>query len=199
MGHGTKYTNDQKLAIAAAWSLCADDAAIAQGFDVKIGTLKTWKREVWWRDALLEIQSKQSQRLIAKCHRALDTALDALQDRVEYGDEIVLAKGKDDNGDLITIGYRVPVKARDLSAIVNTLATRSEKAAGMAADIETNHQLSDLQTAFRQFSRSYRAKQVTDSKAIEHDSNGLDSTGHQDIGQEYKNQDTVKGEDKGEL
>lgn len=155
-----------KAEICAAWSLCADDKAIAQGYGVKLGTLKTWKREPWWTELLLTMQSNQSQRLIARANRVCEAALDQLQDRIDLGD-VAVHLTKDG-----PVDYRVPVKARDLSAVVNVLATRSERAAAMVKQDSTSHQLEDLQTAFRQFARSYRVKQATDQQAIEHKGNG---------------------------
>lgn len=157
-----------KAEICAAWSICADDKAICQGYGVALGTLKKWKREAWWTELLSTIQSNQSRRLVAKANRACESALAALEERVELGD-VAIHMTKEG-----PVEYRVPVKARDLSAVVNVLATRSERAAAMVQQQNTTHELADLQGAFRQFAKSYRAKQIEDTKAIEHQGNGHD-------------------------
>jgi hypothetical protein len=148
----TKYSDQKKLEICADWALLGDDSAIATKHGVKIHTLKKWKQAAWWRDTLDRIHSQNNRTLIAKANRAMDTALDQLQDRVELGDLKCLLKGE------TVVSYREPVKARDLATVVNVLATRSEKAAGLANQTVQTYALADLQDSFRQFAKSYRVQ-----------------------------------------
>ena len=168
----TKYTDREKADICAAWSLLGDDDAIADRYGVKVATLKGWKKQRWWLDLLEAMHSEHSQQLVAKANRAMSTALDELEDRLHRGDvKVVLTtETKSIDGEKVTVRepyqYREPVKARDLSSIINVLATRSEKAAQLTAQAEQHYQLSDLQSSFREFASSYRAKQVKDQTSI---------------------------------
>jgi hypothetical protein len=156
----TKYSRNQKARICAEWALCGDDQAVADKFGVKLMTLKAWKKQAWWKDQVQSMQNATGNKLIAKGHRAMDRALDELQDRLERGDRRVVVKGDQ------VLEYREPVKARDLSAIVNVLAQRSEKAAELTSQAVQSYQLSDLQDSFREFAKSYRAKRVSDESTI---------------------------------
>jgi hypothetical protein len=175
----TKYSDEEKAKICADWALLGDDKAVSDKHGVKLGTLKKWRQQAWWLDLLQTMQSHQSARLIAKANRAMDTALDQLEDRLYRGDMRCLLKPVKDpetgEVDQQVVSYREPVKARDLSAVINVLATRSEKAQALSNQTEQQYQLSDLQASFRQFATSYRAKQVGDSTAIEHET-GPDQT-----------------------
>ena len=156
----TKYSDKEKRAIVAAWALCGDDDDISQRFGVAGSTLKAWRRQAWWRDALTQLNDAHGTRLIAKANKTMNTALDELDDRLHRGDlKVAIVRGE-------PLEYRQPVPARDLSAIVNVLANRSERAAKLAAQSETNYQLSDLQGAFREFAKSYRTKSITDQASI---------------------------------
>ncbi len=168
----TKYSDEDKAKICADWALLGDDNAIADKHGVKLATLKKWKNQAWWLDLLSTMQTQHSSRLIAKATRAMDTALEELEDRLYRGDMRCMLKAtKNAEGETVheVISYREPVKARDLSAVINVLATRSEKAQALTANNEQQYQLSDLQHSFRQFATSYRAKQVGDRTAIEHE------------------------------
>jgi hypothetical protein len=165
----TKYTDAQKREICAAWALSGDDADIAQRYGVHAVTIKKWRKTAWWRDCTLALNDAHGSRLIAKANKALDTALDELDDRLHRGDlKVSLVRGE-------PVEYRQPVPARDLSAIVNVLANRSERAAKLAQAQETNYQLSDLQGAFREFAKSYRTKSISDMTAINGESESIDT------------------------
>ena len=171
----TKYSDAEKARICADWALIGDDDLVSSKHGVKKATLQHWKRQAWWRDMLDTMHSQHTDRLVAKANRAMDHALDELQDRIERGDmRCTLKNTKGEDGETVqeVVSYREPVKARDLSAIVNVLATRSEKAAQLSTQKTTSYQLQDLRDSFRQFATSYRAKQVIDTspQTIEHTS-----------------------------
>jgi hypothetical protein len=157
----SKYSEQEKANICADWAIMGDDRAVATKHAVKLTTLKKWKTEAWFKDLLTDIQEHNTTQLVAKAHRAMDKALDELEDRIDRGDMRCVLKGEN------VVSYREPVRARDLSAIVNVLATRSEKAAALSSQQVSNYQLADLQTSFRQFAKSYRAKQVGDIETID--------------------------------
>lgn len=174
----TKYSDREKQEICAAWALSGDDHDIAQRFGVAVNTLKNWRKTSWWRDQLATMHSAYGSRLIAKANRTLNTALDELDDRLHRGDlKVAIVKGE-------PLEYRQPVPARDLSAIVNVLANRSERAAKLAAQQETNYQLSDLQGAFREFAKSYRTKSITDQTTI--------TTEYENVKPEHTNEEKPK-------
>ena len=165
----TKYSEQKKRLIAADMALLGDADLVAEKHGIKPGTLKHWVKAQWFRDLLADMNSAHTDRLIAKSHRALDTALDELDDRLHRGDlRVKLFKGE-------PVQYREPIAARDLSAIVNVLAARSERAAQLMQGQQTNYQLADLQTSFRQFAGSYRAKQIKDNTAIPHEPQSVQS------------------------
>ncbi len=160
----TKYSETEKARICAEVALSGDDAAVCDRFGLKPSTLRAWKSQAWWRDMTIALHERASQQLVAKANRAMNTALDELDDRLHRGDlKVAIVRGE-------PLEYREPVKARDLGAIVNVLATRSEKAAALAKNQETNYQLADLQSSFREFAKSYREKQIKDQHAIPHES-----------------------------
>lgn len=171
----TNYSDSERRAICAEYAVYGDPQTVADRTGIRVGTLKQWIKQAWFKDLLSTMHSQQTQAVIAKANRALGTALDELEDRLHRGDVHVVHDKK--TGE--PYQYRAPIKARDLGAIVNVLATRSEKAAGIIAQQNANYQLADLQDSFRQFASSYRAKQVRDQHAIEHESEQHQSEGIQ--------------------
>jgi transposase-like protein len=147
-----RYSDAEKARVCAEWSISGDDNAVADRFNVKLSTLRKWKQQAWWRDLLGTMQSQGHTRLIAKGAKAMDRALDELQDRLDRGDVRVKVIGEK------VMEYRQPIAARDLSSIVNVLATRSEKAQALQTQEVQNYQLSDLRDSFRQFAQSYRQR-----------------------------------------
>lgn len=168
----TNYSDAEKRRICAEFAVYGDPHTVAERTGIRIGTLKNWLKQAWFKDLLATMHSQQTQAVMAKANRALGTALDELEDRLHRGD-IHVRTDKDGT----PYQYRAPIKARDLSTIVNVLATRSEKAAGIAAQQNTNYQLADLQDSFRQFASAYRGKQVRDQHAIEHEPDQPQSRG----------------------
>jgi transposase-like protein len=159
----TNYSDAEKRRICAEYAVYGDPHIVSERTGVRLVTLKSWLRAGWFKDLLATMQSQQTNVAIAKANRALSTALDELEDRLHRGDIHVVHDKQTGQ----PYQYRAPIKARDLSTIVNVLATRSEKAASIVAAQQTSYQLSDLQQSFRQFATSYRAKQVQDQTAIE--------------------------------
>ena len=159
----TNYSEVEKRRICAEYALYGDPHQVADRTGIKVRTLRQWLKSAWFKDMLATMQSQQTTAVIAKANRALGTALDELEDRLHLGDIHVMHDKQ--TGE--PYQYRAPIKARDLSTIVNVLATRSEKAASIVAQQQTNYQLSDLQTSFREFAKSYREKSVKDQNTIE--------------------------------
>ena len=159
----TNYSDAEKRRICAEYAVYGDPRIVADRTGIRLATLKHWIKSAWFKDLLATMHSQQTNVAIAKANRALSTALDELEDRLDRGDIHVVHDKK--TGE--PYQYRAPIKARDLSTIVNVLATRSEKAAAIVAQQQTNYQLSDLQTSFRQFASSYREKTVKDQNTIE--------------------------------
>lgn len=159
----TNYSDSEKRRICAEYAVYGDPSVVAERTGIRLATLRQWIKSAWFKDLLATMQSQQTNAVIAKANRALSTALDELEDRLDRGDIHVVHDKQ--TGE--PYQYRAPIKARDLSTIVNVLATRSEKAASIVAQQQTNYQLSDLQTSFRQFASSYREKAVKDQNTIE--------------------------------
>lgn len=70
-------------------------------------TLKVWKNEEWFKEAIKEVQAQLDEGKDSKYNKILTTTIDGIQDRLENGDHILDSK----TGEVI----RIPVKLKDLN------------------------------------------------------------------------------------
>lgn len=143
----TKYSQAEKHRICADFALLGDADAVSEKHGVKLSTLNHWRKQPWFRDLMDRLQSQNSRALVGRANNVMLAALEELEDRVRNGDvRVAMVKGE-------PVQYREPVKARDLSSVVNVLATRSEKAAALNVKQVENLQLADLSDMFRDFAK----------------------------------------------
>jgi transposase-like protein len=112
--HGTfaRWSEAQKLEAVTTYLLSGSWVVTAQATGVPVDTLKKWGAARWWKEMEEQVRRSSKLQVSGKLQRVMDKAFVALEDRVENGDFIFNQK----TGNLT----RVPVSARNLSAVVNT-------------------------------------------------------------------------------
>ena len=61
--------------------------------DIPYATMMTWRNQDWWKPALRELREQESEKLDARLTKVINKSLDAMEDRLENGDERVFANG----------------------------------------------------------------------------------------------------------
>ena len=100
-------------------------ALVARQLDISFYTIQQWRyRTTWWPELQKRFQEEADRKLASKMEEVVAKAVDQIEERINTGDKILDSK----SGEVIS----VPVKTRDLTAAVKTLADRSDVLIGRA-------------------------------------------------------------------
>lgn len=91
-------------------------AATARELGLPLADVRRWSQAVWWQTEVAALQRESSALADAMLTRIFDTSMDALLERLTYGD-VRLMGGKQ---------VRVPVKAEVLAHIVDVAFTKRQ-------------------------------------------------------------------------
>ena len=118
---GIKYDSRQKLRAALAYITTGSSVQASRLTGVPPQCIRYWKQEApWWPTAIKYAMSAQKEGLDAKLGQVADKYIDAVLDRADKGDPIVVKeKYKDENGimqEKIRIEY-IPIKVKDMMVV----------------------------------------------------------------------------------
>jgi len=80
------WDNNKRIDVVTTWLITGNLALTASTTGVPLPTLKAWKREPWWQDLVIEIQTETDQELDTKLAKRIEKALDIVNDRLDNGD-----------------------------------------------------------------------------------------------------------------
>ena len=105
---GSQYTREQILDAATRWAFSGNARRLAEEQGIPPRTLQEWTQAEWWDALVAQIRADQSQELDGMLSGVLHSAVAAVADRLEHGEQVL-----DKDGQI----KRVPVKARDAMLI----------------------------------------------------------------------------------
>lgn len=89
------YTRDQRYEVLAAWATCGQFTKVAQEIkDVPYPTMVSWRHQDWWEPALQEFRKLHGAYMDARMTGLLEKKLNAMEDRLDNGDEFVDKDGE---------------------------------------------------------------------------------------------------------
>ena len=100
--------DSKKLEVAGVYAVTGHIGRTSELTGIPEKTLRDWREKEWFQSLLLKIRKENDEVIDAKTTKIVDQALDAIVDRIENGDFVVLK-----TGEII----RKPVGVRDLALV----------------------------------------------------------------------------------
>lgn len=111
------WADEMKLKAVTVYQATGSMKETAAILGIPVNTLYQWKeRAGWWDEVTAELQESENIKSANKVKGVVDKALDLLEDRVKNGDLTFDSK----TGRI----KRIPLKAKDLTTISNTMIDR---------------------------------------------------------------------------
>lgn len=132
--HLTRYDEKDKYRAVTIWIRTGNMAEVERQTGIKYRTLREWKKKSWWTDKERELQSAVRRPIIKKCSGLLNKGLEAIEDRLTNGDEVVVhSKGEG------TI-HRVKVSLRDVSKVITDISGLMDRFEKIESNISSEEQ-----------------------------------------------------------
>jgi hypothetical protein len=153
-GGKAKWTDDQKLQVAATYVMLGNLSEVALATGISYNTIKVWRYQQWFKDLVLEIRDEDVAQLDANLQRVIKKALVGLEDRLDHGDYQYDPKtGKP---------IRIPVKAHIALKATSELLTKQDKLRARPEKAELEKTIDDrLAKLAAEFQRFAKARDVT--------------------------------------
>lgn len=156
------YTEHQKITCVAHYAALGNLMEVSRLTEVPEQTLRMWKSQPWWYEAIQKIKEEQYTNEETKFGRIIKQAQNRLLERLDKGDVHITKDGqsilKPINGKDVAVILSVAVEKRDLI----------DKKKNTSNDLTTNERLEKL---FESFIKFTKAKEITvepESELIEY-------------------------------
>lgn len=103
------FPDSKKQEVVALWAVCGKAATISELTGVPESTVKNWRKQEWFLQALAEIRAENNERLDAQTTAIIEKSYDQIQDRLDNGELVLNHK----TGELV----RRPVGVKDLALV----------------------------------------------------------------------------------
>ena len=81
-----RWSEKQRMEAVNSYLLLGNLALTSRILNIPEITLRVWKAQSWWKDAVLEIKSSEKVQLSARIRKLVDGALAVVEDRLTNGD-----------------------------------------------------------------------------------------------------------------
>ena len=153
------YSDAQKLKAACTFAVTGNSRRVSEIVNVPEGTIRAWKTTEWWNEIQGRIRMEHNDELDVKFTKAIDKAVEQVNDRIEHGDYIYNAR----EDKLV----RKPAGVRDLAVVTAQLIDKRQLLRGeptsRTAKVSENEKLVRLAEEFKKFALA----KTIDSQAIQ--------------------------------
>ena len=80
------WSENKRIDVVTTWLITGNLAATAAVCQVPLVTIKLWRKQPWWNDLVMDIQTESDQELDAKLAKRIEKSLEIVNDRLEHGD-----------------------------------------------------------------------------------------------------------------
>ena len=150
-----KYTPEQKIGVVTSWVTGASLRDCGQHFNVPFATIRMWKYQAnWWPDLVDKVRKDHNEDLDTYMTGVMDSATQAVVDRIKYGDYKYDAK--------LGENVRVPMAGRDLAVVTAIYTEKRALLRGEATSISITKSdpLKDIENKLREFAKFSQARQL---------------------------------------
>lgn len=131
----TRWSEKKKMEAVATYVRTGNQDLTARLTGIPEPTIEYWRRQDWWNTALASIQAQEGAQLDRRMSRTLESAMEAIEDRLTNGDYILDSK----TGRVI----RIPPKMRETAQVVNILFDKRQLIRNQPTKITDNKQSQD--------------------------------------------------------
>lgn len=153
------WDNKKRLEVVTTYLTCGDGKLTSAMTGVPYDTIRTWKKQPWWKEYIDELSTDNTAQLDNKLQKIMDKALDQVMDRLENGEFMYDPR----TGQV----KRIPAKLRDTGKILNDVIDKRQlikkqelmKENQKQQAVTTDH-LIQLAKAFAEFSSGKKESEV---------------------------------------
>jgi len=80
------WNDGKKIDAVTSFLILGNMVLVSQTTGVPLPTLRVWKKEPWWADMVLQVQTESDQELDSKLAKRIEKALEIVNDRLDKGD-----------------------------------------------------------------------------------------------------------------
>ena len=155
------WSDEKRVEAVSAYVAMGSMVAVSQATGISTNTLWSWKKHtVWWTDLERTIRGEQNSEYSAVISDIVTSSLLAIQDRIKSGDFIYNPRSGET--------ARVPLKAKDLNSVVNTLLSKRSElvrenradSVGVTDEKTLENKLTQLADAFKSFVASKKIETI---------------------------------------
>lgn len=152
------WPKEKKLQVVAQWLSIGNLRLVSEVSGVSYGIIRQWRIQPWWKEFEDEIRRTEGVQLDSKMSRIITKALDAVEDRLENGEEVLNNK----TGEIV----RKPVRLSDANKVATDMAKartdlRTEAAnVGVIQAIPIQEQLKILAQEFARMTSGKRGEVI---------------------------------------
>ena len=151
----SRYSAEQKVAAATYYAITGNLTLAADKAEIPGDLIRQWKtRSPWFMELVEQIHKQKSDEFNAKATSIIDDCLEALVNRVQRGEDVVIK-----DGSIITKA----IGARDLAYVLGILFDKKQLNQGKATSIRqesTDDMLKKLKKEFIKIAESQEAKTI---------------------------------------
>src|SRR5690349_17224342 len=86
---GGRWSNEAKMDVVQRVFLIGNIETVAALTGVDSGTIRSWQKQEWWKEAMATLRYEQNQQTDVKLQKVVDKSLDIVADRLEHGDLVL--------------------------------------------------------------------------------------------------------------
>lgn len=149
------WSPETRIRAVALYMAFGNMNKVAKSLDMPAATLRRWKMEDWWADVVKKVRSEHNDEMDSKMSGIIAKTLDAVTDRIENGDTIVMKDGSK---------HLVPAKLADLTRTLSTVVDKRNLLRGeptsRSENVSVNQRLEALKEQFRKFTNAKEIEAV---------------------------------------
>ena len=130
-----KWSEKQRMDAVNSYLLLGNLALTSRVLNIPEITLRVWKAQPWWKDAVAEIKSSEKMQLSVRVKKLVDASLAVVADRLENGDFQFDQK----TGQVV----RKPVNMKDAHKVAIDMADKHEALEKAEAPQQTEEHVDD--------------------------------------------------------
>ena len=153
---GSKYNDEDRRRAVVEYAVHGVMSKVSKATGIPETTLSSWKRSDWWESQLVEVRTQIEEAILSNNLKIATRSGEEILDRIDNGDHHI-----DKEGNTI----RIPVKARDLSAIGGISQDKARVQLGQPTSTSSNT-TEKLAALAEQFKKLASAKTV-DGEVVE--------------------------------
>jgi len=144
------FPQETKVDAATLYAVYGDVEQVAELVSVPQSVIRGWKQEPWWIEIQKQVYVEQNEKLAGRISVILDKTITHLEERLEFGDEVVVQK----TGEIVTKKVDASVLAKMFENLAHQRRITRGEPTSISAKIGVDDRLKTLEKAFLKFAQA---------------------------------------------